>query len=309
MIILIMSLLSHFTKIHVYKLLNMQRVFIPGSSWLYFKIYTGTKSADVILTDYLMPIIENLREAKIIDNFFFIRYSDPKFHIRFRFHVEDVLNYGSIFQQIKDTFEECLENGIVSSLQCDTYTRELERYGKEHMVDMENIFSIDSEAIIQLIKLSSESDNPEEDRWQLALLLLHDTMTAFNYSIEDKYALAKQMSENYKKEFGFTTSGYLKQLNDKYRRNRKIVEETLHNNNDNLKRYEDALLSRKNKMTEIAKNITYQDRFKMDVIYSLNHMTVNRLFRSKNRLHELVICDFIQRFYDSEIAKNKYCKK
>ena len=41
---------------------------------------------------------------------------------------------------------------------------------------------------------------------------------------------------------------------------------------------------------------------------SMIHMTMNRWFRSKNRLHELVIYDFLSRYYISEIAKNKNIK-
>jgi hypothetical protein len=35
-------------------------------------------------------------------------------------------------------------------------------------------------------------------------------------------------------------------------------------------------------------------------------MMLNRLFRSKNRLHELVLYDFMNRYYKSELAKEKY---
>lgn len=35
-------------------------------------------------------------------------------------------------------------------------------------------------------------------------------------------------------------------------------------------------------------------------------MTMNRLFKSKNRLHELVIYNFLFRYYKAEIGKNKY---
>lgn len=38
-------------------------------------------------------------------------------------------------------------------------------------------------------------------------------------------------------------------------------------------------------------------------------MTLNWLFRSKNRMHELILYDFMFRYYTSEIAKEKYNKK
>jgi len=39
---------------------------------------------------------------------------------------------------------------------------------------------------------------------------------------------------------------------------------------------------------------------------SYSHMMVNRLFKSKQRLHEMVLYDFLHRYYKSEIARQKY---
>ncbi len=287
----------------------MQRVFIPGSEWLYFKIYTGFKSADCILTDYLLPLVDKLKDDELIDEFFFIRYGDPKFHIRFRLHVNDTLNYGIIFKHIADLFRNCIENDMVSTMQCDTYIREIERYGEKYFENVEKIFSYDSYYILRILKLLQESETSENDRWQLALLLVDDMMNGFEYSIEQKLDLIRSMYENYKQEFGFTNSASTKQLNDKYRSNRKIVEITLKNENELLNVFTSELLYRRKNIETIAKDILYPPNFTRNLIYSLIHMTINRLFRSKNRLHELVICNFLQRYYDSEIAKEKKCSK
>ena len=42
------------------------------------------------------------------------------------------------------------------------------------------------------------------------------------------------------------------------------------------------------------------------IIGSHIHMSLNRIFRSENRLHELIIYDFMTRYYKSKIAQNKY---
>ena len=44
------------------------------------------------------------------------------------------------------------------------------------------------------------------------------------------------------------------------------------------------------------------------LLTSMIHMSMNRWFRTKNRLHELVVYDFIFRYYTSEIAKKRYNK-
>ncbi|NDV83397.1 hypothetical protein D0T87_15600 [Bacteroides sp. 51] len=46
-----------------------------------------------------------------------------------------------------------------------------------------------------------------------------------------------------------------------------------------------------------------------DLLFSYIPMMLNRLFQSKNRLHKLIIYDFMNRHYTSEIAKGKYNDK
>ena len=69
---------------------NMEnRTFIPGSEWIYFKIYTGTKTADAILKNELYGFVSEMLKNKVIDKWFFIRYNDPDFHIRLRIHLKE----------------------------------------------------------------------------------------------------------------------------------------------------------------------------------------------------------------------------
>jgi len=65
------------------------RTFIPGSEWIYFKIYTGTKTADAILKNELYGFVSEMLKNKVIDKWFFIRYNDPDFHIRLRIHLKE----------------------------------------------------------------------------------------------------------------------------------------------------------------------------------------------------------------------------
>lgn len=36
-----------------------------------------------------------------------------------------------------------------------------------------------------------------------------------------------------------------------------------------------------------------------NLLFSITHMTVNRWFRANNRLHELVVYDFLNKYYES----------
>lgn len=109
----------------------MERIFIPGSRWLFFKLYTGTQSADILLTRHIGPFVRRLRENGAIDDFFFIRYTDPLFHLRLRLHLPDTSRYGEVFGAFYETFQPCVESRLVTTIACDTYVREVERYGGE----------------------------------------------------------------------------------------------------------------------------------------------------------------------------------
>ena len=285
----------------------MQRTFIPGSEWLFFKIYTGHKSADEILVSYLYPAAERLKTGKAIDDYFFIRYTDPKFHIRFRFHVPDVSNYGRVFRS------PCMENAVIWDVLCDTYQREIERYGASSMELSEHLFCMDSRHMLALLGLLADSQNAEQDRWQLSLRLIDDTLSAFGYTAEDKKELLEKMSAGFKTEFGFTNSTFNKQLNDKFRMQRKNVESVFEPETDPVGAYTAILDLRRRETEALAEQIlplTERERIeKDDYVRSVVHMTMNRLFRSKNRIYEMVIYDFLFRYYQSALAKIKYAKK
>lgn len=285
--------------------MRVQRFFIPGSEWLYFKIYTGYKSADDVLVDYLLPFFNDLKDNKKIDDYFFIRYTDPQFHIRVRLHVNDVLNYGFIFKEFANVFAPCLDSGLIWNIQCDTYKRELERYGEVYINEVERIFCVDSESIIRLIQIIRDSDAPDEDRWKLSLLLLDDLLCAFGFELFEKYLFFKQIGESFKKEFGFVSSLFTKQLNNKFRINRNIVNSVMDNSYIYLDKYEEILTNRRSRIADVFTFVSVGYDLRLDLARSLAHMTMNRLFRSKNRLYELVIYNFLSRYYGSKIARLK----
>jgi thiopeptide-type bacteriocin biosynthesis protein len=76
--------------------MNKQRIFIIGDEWLYYKIYSGYKTAETLLIDTIFPLAQLFLQAHWIDNWFFIRYSDPQFHLRIRFHITKNEHIASI---------------------------------------------------------------------------------------------------------------------------------------------------------------------------------------------------------------------
>lgn len=289
---------------------TIQRTYLPGSQWVYFKIYTGKRTADELLFKYILPMIKGLKEETVIKKWFFIRYSDPDFHLRLRLLVIDVSHVGIVISMFYSKFISCYLNGLIWKVQLDTYDREVERYGKDLIEEAESIFCIDSECIIDIIK---RLKNHENYRWMVALKLIDSLLSAFSFDIFLKQQIMSDLSDSFKKEFGFDKHNS-KQFNSKYRDNKQIVELVLNGDISDTSFLKLLVFVKKRSkpLSLLAKRIiaklehTHRDVDVYSLIKSYIHMMLNRLFLDKNRIHELVIYDFMNRYYKSQIARDKY---
>jgi thiopeptide-type bacteriocin biosynthesis protein len=285
-----------------------KRIFIPGSEWVYFKIYTGTKTADAILKNEIYRYVREMLDRSVIDKWFFIRYNDPDFHIRLRLHLKETQDFSYIFSRFFEIFYPFVDTGLVWNVQCDTYKREMERYGVNTILLVEDLFFIDSEFIVKLLH-QLNAENPEQHRWKLALVLIDSFLSAFSFDLSQQKELLNTMANNFKKEFGFTHHNVTKQLNDKYRFYRKEIESAMLWESE-FSETSELINARRQVICPIAAKITGIEQLGelqislQSLLTSLIHMTMNRWFRTENRLHEMVIYEFLSRHYASVIAKN-----
>ncbi len=293
-----------------------KRTFIPGNEWLYYKIYTGVKTADMILTEIIKPVTEHLLADKLINQWFFIRYADPHSHLRLRFHISDPGKLGDIIHYFNHFIKPLIDQNIIWKIQTDTYQREIERYGLSTIHLAEELFYHDSTLITNTLDLI-EGVEGEKIRWLFSLRMMDELLDGFNYSLEEKMKLLNHLAMGFGKEFGIN-SGLIKQLSNKYRNEKKEISTVLNRNldkdNEMLPLFE--LLNTKSELSQkaIAGILNAKTKNELNIpldnlLGSLIHMMLNRLFRSKQRLHEMVLYGFLFRYYKSEIAKLKYQKK
>jgi thiopeptide-type bacteriocin biosynthesis protein len=136
---------------------NVQKTIIVGDKWVYYKIYCGVNTADIILTSIIKPFTEQLLVNKYIDKWFFIRYSDPEPHLRVRFLIKDLQNIGLILIKFHKTIVPFIKAKQIWNVQLDTYKRETERYGANTIELAESFFFYDSKEVVNIIK-NSEND-------------------------------------------------------------------------------------------------------------------------------------------------------
>jgi thiopeptide-type bacteriocin biosynthesis protein len=141
----------------------------------------------------------------------------------------------------------------------------------------------------------------------IALKLIDGLLSDFCLNLEEKQKLTENYSQAYKTEFGFNKYN-AKQFNTKFRENKSIVESVL---NDTFEKKDfvslfNPIKKRTKTLTPVIKQIKMKlkkDQNLNELIKSYIHMMLNRLFLSKNRFHELILYDFMNRYYRSEIAK------
>jgi lantibiotic biosynthesis protein len=285
------------------------RNFSVGSEWLYFKFYIGSKMADTFLTQAIKPVVEELIKEKLIDKWFFIRYADPEKHIRFRVHLTDLSVISKVFLQIKSVTQPFENEGIIWKMQVDSYQREIERYGAEVMELTESIFFEDSKAVISMMD-QTWGEEREVIRWQWCLKLIDTYLNDCELSLSEKKILMEKMKTSFAYEFKINKDLKL-QLDQRFRNNRNLIESILDNSqnesHDYAPLFEVITIKSKNvkSLIQQVKALKSENEL-MKYLSDTIHMTVNRTIGDNQRTHELVMYDFLFRYYQADLArKNK----
>ncbi|GLU57085.1 lantibiotic dehydratase [Dyadobacter frigoris] len=271
-----------------------QRSFSVGSEWLYFKIYCEEKSSDKLLL-VLHPLINRLIKENMVSQFFFVRYQDPDYHLRFRFrgNPQDGFYY-QVIDMIKETLEEYVQSGLVYKIQLDTYERELERYGYEQIEICENLFHLDSMDFLDSI--SSFEHIPDEiARFELSIGRINMLLTNSGLKLSECVLLMENLKENFFNEFD-GNSTLRKQLGMHYRNFKNIIDQVFELGKTDLNP------SLKGSLAKLSENLSDRTQY-FSILSSLIHMSVNRTFNTKQRAYELILYHCLAKQYDSMNAR------
>lgn len=290
---------------------NIQRRFIIGDEWLYFKIYSGPKTLESILVNELYEFISSLFESQLIDNFFFIRFTDPEYHLRLRFRIPDISNLCKVIHGFNQKMKPFIDNRLVWKVCLDTYNRELERYGKETIQLVENLFFYDSIAVLNFLKKTTENVD-ENIRWQWGIKFVDMLMSSFGMNLSEKSEFCKLTVTGFSEEFNLTKSLKI-ELDQKYRVESKKIKGILDSDAVEVGIVVDNLISEyvvnaSSLIKDILNSEEYKgiEKRKFELLSSIIHMYLNRLFRTKQRLQEFVIYYLLQKYYSSRVSQLKY---
>ena len=272
---------------------NVQRTFVIGDKWLYYKIYCGVKTTDTLLLEVIKPLTEQLIEEKIIDKWFFIRYSDPEPHVRFRVQFIDIKNIGAVIKKMRNLLQPYMNSNQVWDVALATYKRELERYGTNTIEDAELFFYHDSIMMLQII----ENSKDDETRFLTLFKWLENVLLLFKFEDTGLLSFLERIQEQFKEEFS-VDKRVRKELSNTYRKLAPALfdkEDTnalkIYNPTETVERF---LKLKKEQKLEVSLD---------NVVASFIHMSVNRCFRSKQRLYEMMLYDFLYRKNKSKFVR------
>ena len=293
---------------------SLPRRLLPGSDWLYAKLYTGLAMMDDLLRDHVAPLVRATGESGAHARWFFVREADPDWHLRLRFQGEPERLHDEVEPALREMAASLLAAEHIFRFQLDTYHREIERYsGSEGMVLCERLFHADSEAVLAILELL-DADAGADARWRLALCGIHRLLGDLGFDLDSKRAVLGDMRRRFGREFN-VDAAFEKQLGERFRRERAALEALVAPEFDETHPLAPGLeiLTRRSEQQRAtcAELLAAHEAGRLskpveELLPSLAHMHANRILRSGARAQELVLYDFLLRLYDSQAArKNK----
>jgi thiopeptide-type bacteriocin biosynthesis protein len=288
---------------------KVQRVFFPGDEWAYYKIYCSHAVGDSVIAG-----IANGANEFFEDNddpiWFFIRYQDPEYHIRFRIKSD---KQNNIINIIKDHLKILIDDKLVFSITQDTYKREIERYGIHNIENSEYYFFHDSVCAAQLIERIKEHPMGEDVRWIVAILSIDLMLDDFDISYFDRMELMRKSFDSFQAEFvdqndSTVKKAFKKSIDRKIRTNQALLLELIAEKkfSDEYEEFSEILYNRSKTTKSLISKIKESNLNKeilLNHLQSYIHMNLNRIFFSQIRMHETVIYFLLFKTYTTIVFK------
>lgn len=269
--------------------MKIRRKFFLPDGWVYLKIYCSSEATDMFLIRRLPRIVYILKKQEQITNWFFIRYTDEGGqHLRVRFKYDVKKQYLEIinlfFNQIKLTTDK------IDRVTIDTYDREIGRYGVNTILTVEQIFNIDSNIIVRILKARGHAT---QNRWLDAFALILFYIRAISDDQSWLINLIVSLSQSYKDRFNPNRQTFT-QINALYNQNKveiyKVCESPMirlrikSNEKELLLGYFATIRTK----LEKSKTLPFEN-----VVGSIIHMSLNRIFRDNQNRNEFIIYELL----------------
>lgn len=277
----------------------------PLENWLSIKLYSNDDVHNHILINSISKLNNILKQKQYNSRLFFIRYKDPKSHIRLRIKysnekLKDIVGF------VSDMIKDLKENNLITECVMDTYFQEFERYGgANNFYFAEETFFSNSELAIGLLKLY-EYNFTKLKLTDLFIISCYKLIEDLDINSEDKlyYLENFNIGKKYNKEFEqikIRTGHYLKNHDNwqNYRTSEEGIRLLI-----NLDNYENVFISYWNK---INSSINSKER-KKGILLSIFHMQFNRMIGINRKLENRTM-GYLRKIIYNQIMREKYYGK
>lgn len=277
-----------------------KRKFMPGTEWLYLKIYAPKIGTGRLLLR-LQPLLNKWYQHGKISKWFFIRYDDHAPHIRLRLQVAPEA-ISEVLIAFKTKLEDRIQQHVVREYQIDVYSRELERYAAAGMEQTENFFWASSQLVLSFIK---------QNKYKTA-------GTAHHFPLYSTLAIIKDFIPDLNDQLQFTFTSYQQflpefadkpikvELDKKYRELTPGILATL--KADDLSLMSGSVMAGRNfnkALSAVQENISPNDGNRIPYLRSIIHMHLNRIFTDESRKQEMITYYLLYKYLHSIKGRNK----
>lgn len=159
---------------------------------LYTIAYLPRERIESLLLDELAPIVLEIEHHPGLDSLFFVRYSDPRWQLRFRVLGDPAWVQGSLRDQVGARLARLEQEGAIEGHAFGRYDRELERYGGEEGMRLaERLFFLDSMAALRLCAAERRGLS-QRSRREIALLLCDGLLDLAGFDFQQRLAFYRR---------------------------------------------------------------------------------------------------------------------
>jgi thiopeptide-type bacteriocin biosynthesis protein len=277
--------------------------FHPGDEWLFAKLYCAPRMSDDLLTAAVRPLTQRLRTEGMIDRWFFIRYADPDFHLRLRLRHREG-QHGAVMTLLRDVLREQQLERFVHRITFDTYEREIDRYGgATGIVLAESLFHADSEAILESI--AAGVLDTFADKLAYATLAIEQLLARSGLEPDEQSQLLANWVDRMKGRLPHPVNNLRQVLAEAYRSNGAHIQRSSGIGERVTAR--GVLVGKPLNEIVAAERAGMLTKQLRELMFSLCHMTINRIFTKPVAAQELLAYDAARKRLVSARARTHAC--
>lgn len=283
--------------------------FPPGTEYLFVKLYAKPRLMESLLALVISPAVEFARQFASMTHWFFVRYADPRPHLRVRFYGDPRALLTGVLSHLSGLLAPYLADGRCTGFLIDTYEPEIDRYGGERGLQLsEQLFSIDSDAVLALLTCEGSAAQRDSDRLALGIFGVDQLLRCFHLDDEQKSRVLNQLSEGLRSELQSLGKFDRKELASTFRRERGLYAAVLAGD---MSAEQLAAFERRHRRLEaIAADLYEHERDNKlaltvaELVPSYCHMFINRLFQRATLAGEYSVYDYLARLYVSSSQRS-----